>query len=101
MLDPDSISSLTQFGVAGMIGGMWLWERRAAGERERQLTETHERLSADRLQLNILVEVLRDNTRALAALESGQRELTALLARARGPFPHDPARRPGQRVEAT
>jgi len=81
VIDPDTTTALAQFGAAGMIGCMWLWERRAASERERQLTEAHDRLSTDRLQLNVLVEALRDNTRALTALESGQRALAGLLSR--------------------
>ena len=85
MIDPDTMTAFAQFGLAGMVGGMWLWERRAAGDRERQLTEAHERLTADRLQLNVLVDTLRDNTRALAALEAGQRALAAVLARLDAP----------------
>lgn len=80
-MNPDSLAALAQFGLAGMVGAMWLWERRAAGDRERQLTQAHERMASDRLQLTVLVEALRDNTRALVSLEAGQRDLAACLGR--------------------
>ncbi|MEL6499234.1 MAG: hypothetical protein AAF937_12930 [Planctomycetota bacterium] len=71
--------AIAQLGAAGLIGLMWLSERRAASERERQLTEQHERLKRDRTELSVLVSVLESNTRALASLESGQGRLIAAL----------------------
>jgi hypothetical protein len=72
-------SAIAQFGVAGLMGWMWLSERRAAGTREAQLTQAHERLVQERAQADALLTVIRDNTRALALLEAGQRTLVALL----------------------
>lgn len=74
-------TTLTQFGTAGLMGWMWLTERRAAAERERQLSEAHERLLQERRGVDVAVQALRDNTRALAALEAGQRSLQAVLDR--------------------
>ncbi|MEM7623521.1 MAG: hypothetical protein AAF235_10015 [Planctomycetota bacterium] len=71
--------AIAQLGAAGLIGLMWLSERRAAAERDRQLTEQHERLKRDRTELAVLVSVLESNTRALASLESGQGRLIAAL----------------------
>lgn len=68
MPDPD-LAALAQLGAAGLIGWMWLAERRAAATRERQLGDAHERLMQERPQLSALLEVVRDNTRALSALE--------------------------------
>ncbi|CAG0953166.1 hypothetical protein PHYC_00311 [Phycisphaerales bacterium] len=81
MLDPETTALLTQFGTAGLIGWLWLGERRAATERERQLTAVHERLAQERRGLEVAVEALRDNTRVLAGVESGQRALLAALDR--------------------
>lgn len=75
------VASLTQFGVAGLIGWMWIVERRAAGVRERLVSEAHERLMRERQELEVLVQALRENTRALTALEVGQRGLVGLLER--------------------
>ncbi len=70
---------MAQLGAAGLIGLMWLSERRAATERERQLAEQHERIKRDRTELSVLVSVIEANTRALASLESGQGRLIAAL----------------------
>jgi hypothetical protein len=66
-------------GVAGLVASMWLLERRGAAERDRQLTSAHERVMEQRTQLETLVEIVRDNTRAVAALEDSQRQLHGAL----------------------
>lgn len=81
MLDAAMAATLTQFGTAGLIGWMWLAERRAAGERERQLESLHERLTQERRGLEVAVEALRDNTRVLSGVEAGQRALLHALER--------------------
>ena len=84
----DLAASLAQLGAAGLIGWMWLSERRAAAARETQLRELHERLMQERPQLAALLAVIRDNTRALTALELGQRAIAAALGRL--PRPSEP-----------
>lgn len=81
MVDPGVVGPLTQFGAAGLIGWMWLTERRAAGTRERQAAELVERVRRDREAIEVLVGVVKENTRAMTALEAGQRGLRALVAR--------------------
>lgn len=78
-MEVEALASLTQFGVAGLVGCMWIVERRAAAERERQLEQTHARLMQERTQLGVLMEALRENTRALTALEQGQRGVLGVL----------------------
>ena len=78
------MASLTQFGVAGLIGWMWIVERRAAAVRDRQVQEAHDRMLSDKTRLEVLVQALRENTRALTALEVGQRGFIALLERIGG-----------------
>lgn len=82
-MDGAMVSEAMQFGMAGLIAWMWLTERRGAAARERQLTESHERLLEQRVQLDALMDVVRENTRAASALEAGQRSLCALLVRGR------------------
>ncbi len=94
----DLIPPLTQFGAAGLIGAMWVVERRAAALRERQIAEAHEALVRRRDELAVLVDVLRDNARAIAGIESAQRAVAEALDRlgsgGAGLRPPAPAPRP-------
>jgi hypothetical protein len=62
------VSDITSFGVAGVMGAMWLWERKTSRAHEEQLDEAHRRIVADRVQLDVLVDVVKRNTEALARL---------------------------------
>ena len=83
-MQPDIAATLAQLGAAGLIGGLWLAERRAAAAREAQLRELHDRILQERPQIAALLAVVRDNTRALTALEAGQRAIAAVVERAAG-----------------
>ncbi len=80
-MDAEIMGALTQFGVAGLVCWMWLTERRASSERERQISETHRALMQQRDEREGLIEVVRDNTRAMTALEVGQRGLAGVIER--------------------
>lgn len=84
-MDPQALTAIVQFGAAGLIGWMWLAERRSAMTREQQLSEAHARLLRDRETLDVLVAALRDNTRASAAIEAGQRAIADAMARLASP----------------
>lgn len=81
MAEVDILAAATQFGVAGLMGWMWLSERRSAAAREQALSEAHERLMQERRQLDVLVKALDDNTRALVGIEAGQARLAELLGK--------------------
>jgi len=78
---------VTQLGIAGLIGWMWLSERRAAAEREKQLTEAHARIAESGVELDVLLEAVRENTRAMATLEAGQRRLISTVERLESKLP--------------
>lgn len=80
-MEAEVMGALTQFGVAGLVCWMWLSERRASAERERQITEAHTKLISKDDGQRVLIEVLRDNTKAMVALEIGQRGLAASIDR--------------------
>jgi hypothetical protein len=84
-MDAQVLAALAQCGAAGVIGWMWLGERRSAVAREQQLNEAHARVLRQREELGVLVKALRDNTRALSALEAGQRSLAQVLGRLNTP----------------
>ena len=93
------LGDLAPFGATGLIAWMWLVERRSSAERERQLTEAHERLVQEKLELDTLVGLVRENTRAVSSLETSQRHLANLLRvlvrvpMGRGGGPPGPGRR--------
>ena len=68
LLQASPIDQLTNLGVAGVMGAIWLWERRTSRVREEQIGEAHARIMADRVMLDQLMEVVRRNTEALTKL---------------------------------
>ncbi|HRK32403.1 MAG TPA: hypothetical protein PLD59_15165 [Tepidisphaeraceae bacterium] len=76
ILDP-----LAQLGVAGLMGAMWLWERRTSQKREQQIDEAHTRIITDRVLLEELIEVVKQNAAAMTDLSATQRQLIAEIKR--------------------
>ena len=60
----EMIEPLTQFGVAGLMGVLWVWERLFSRRRERELSEAHERLMGERRELHELIELIQRNDRS-------------------------------------
>jgi hypothetical protein len=77
-----AFDQLTNLGVAGLMGAMWLWERRTSRQREEQLDEAHARIMSDRVQLEELMGVVKQNTEALTRLTAVQQTLVAPSSRA-------------------
>ena len=68
ILAETSWPDFTSFGAAGLMGAMWLWERRTSRQREEQLDEAHVRILGDRVQLEQLIDVVRQNVAAMTRL---------------------------------
>lgn len=64
----EAIPDVAGLGAAGLIGAMWLWERRSSLAREQMLDDAHARILADKVQLDALVELVQRNTEALTRL---------------------------------
>ena len=62
------LDSLTSLGAAGLMGAMWLWERSTSQKREAQIDEAHARILGDHVQLEQLMNVVRQNAEALTRL---------------------------------
>ena len=78
----ESVPTFDQFtslGSAGLMGAMWLWERRTSRLREEQLTESHGRILSDHVALDQLIGVVRQNAEALTKLTGVQEELCRKL----------------------
>ncbi len=69
------MSDLASFGTAGLMGAMWLWERRLSRTREQQLSDTHERILRDEQRLSKLTQVVEQNTVAITRFTEIQREV--------------------------
>ena len=74
-----TLPDLTGLGSAGVMGAMWLWERRTSRQREQQLDEAHTRILGDRIQLDQIITLVRQNTQALTRLCDAQERLLATL----------------------
>ena len=69
------LSEITNLGAAGLMGAMWLWERRTSRQREEQLDEAHARIMGDRVQLDQLIDVVRQNAEAFSRLSATQEQM--------------------------
>jgi uncharacterized protein YigA (DUF484 family) len=69
------LPDLTSFGAAGLMGALWVWERRLSRLRERQLTESHDRILRDEQRLNKFTQVVEQNTAAIAHFTETQRQI--------------------------
>lgn len=77
----EGLEALTQFGAAGLMGALWVWERLLSRKREAQLNATHELLMHERQELRVLVRLVRRNTQAIERFDQTQRQLKELLER--------------------
>lgn len=75
----ETFPQLMNLGAAGLMGIMWLWERRTSRQREAQIDEAHARIMADRVQLDQLMAVVRQNAEAMSRLSGTQEQLIQRL----------------------
>ena len=75
------IADLTSFGAAGLMGSMWLWERRLSRRREEQLDDAHDRIHRDEQRLACLTDVVDKNTAAIVRFATHQKTQNDLLQR--------------------
>jgi len=80
----DALSQLTSLGAAGIMGAMWLWERRTNSQRDQQLDESHARILGDKVQLDQLIEVVKNNAEAMTRLGTVQDQLIRTLEKKGG-----------------
>ena len=80
MYCPSLISDLASFGAAGLMGAMWLWERRHSRTREDQLDHAHERILRDEQRLSKIIEVVEHNTAAMTRFTETQHSVRLALA---------------------
>lgn len=76
---PDVLLNVSQMGLAGLMGGLWWWERKYSRQREDQLTEAHQRVMEQKQQLDVLLNAVRENTAALTRVATSQEEVAAMI----------------------
>lgn len=79
LLQSQPLEQLTSFGAAGLMGAMWLWERRTSQKREQQLDEAHARIIGDRIQLDQLIDVVQRSSEVMSRLCATQEQLVREL----------------------
>lgn len=62
------LDNLASYGAAGLMGAMWLWERRTSSAREKQIEEAHQRIMSDGVKLEALIDLVERNTETLSRL---------------------------------
>lgn len=78
-MEPQIIETLMQFGVAGLMGALWMWERAMSRRRDAELSEAHRKLMAQHEQLRTVLRLIDRNTRAIERFDQTQRQLVHLL----------------------
>lgn len=79
--NPESLHELTQFGMAGLMGTLWIWERVYSRKREQELTQAHQRLIAQQEELQTLIDLVSGNTATIERFGQTQQRLAELLER--------------------
>ena len=79
MLCLSVLGDVASFGAAGLMGAMWLWERRNSRLREEQLSDAHHRVMRDEERLGKLIEVVEHNTAALTRFTETQHSVHQAL----------------------
>ena len=74
---------VAQFGVAGLMGVLWVWERMNGRKRDRQIAEAHTKLMRSQDALRLLTRLVRRNTQAIERFAATQSRLCELLDRVR------------------
>jgi len=78
-MESEILTLAAQSGVAGLIALMWMLERRGSTAREKKLGQAHDRIMEQRVQLEQLLRVVSENTRAISSLEAAQRGIISML----------------------
>lgn len=75
-----ALTDLTSLGAAGIMGAMWLWERRNSRQRDEQLTDSHNRILRDEQRLASLIQVVETNTQAFTRFNQTQEQVQQALS---------------------
>ena len=75
----EAIPHVTQLGVAGLMGVLWVWERMMSRKHETQLDAAHAQLTRKNNHIEVLVQLVRQNTTTIERFEQTQKQMIHLL----------------------
>jgi hypothetical protein len=75
----EIIEPLTQFGVAGLMGLLWVWERKLSRKRESQLDMAHTQLMRERDQQQLVIQIVKDNTKTVERFDQTLSKMYLIL----------------------
>ena len=75
----NDVINYAQFGVAGLMGALWWWERKYSRQREEELTRAHQVILDTRQHLQAVLDALQGNTKVIAGFTAVQEEILQLL----------------------
>ncbi len=78
-MELEFIKAVAQFGVAGLMGVLWIGERTLSRRRENQLDQAHARLIKQREEIEALVKLVQRNTDVIARFDATQVHLMQTL----------------------
>lgn len=73
------LESISQFGVAGLMGVLWVVERLNSRRRETQLDEAHHELVRRRDEIELLTRLVQRNTIVIERFHATQKHLHRTL----------------------
>lgn len=78
-MSQEVLEPLSQFGIGGLMGALWVWERWLSRRREQELSQAHERIIQEREAFGELVQLIRQNSHALERFDQTQQQLKTVL----------------------
>ena len=75
----EIIKYLVQFGVAGLMGVLWIWERYLSRDVTKMLSQAHQQLLDQKIEINTLIHIIEKNTQALERFDQTQQQLSRSL----------------------
>ncbi len=73
------VLNYAQFGVAGLMGALWWWERKYSRQREDELTQAHQAIMDTREHLQAVLDALQGNTKVISDFTAVQNEILRVL----------------------
>ena len=73
------VLNYAQFGVAGLMGALWWWERKYSRQREDELTQAHQAIMDTREHLTAVLDALQGNTKVISDFTTVQNEILRVL----------------------